>query len=247
MPNYFSFFIAAQLLLVSCQRKVSVLVDHPAIEVSFRLNRFEVDFFTADESQLKSVKERYPMLFPKTVSDSVWLSKIRSSDAQELYHETQKVFNDFSGYKKELEDLFKHITFYHHTFESPDVITVLNQIDYEYRVIYTDSLLLISLDVYLGKNHEFYSHYPSYIRENNSPQRIVVDVAKRIIDTKVTASNNRTFLSKMIHQGIKLYLLDLYLPSKEDAIKIGYPKEKFEWALSNEEQIWSYFIENNLL
>ena len=246
MRNYSLFFLV-QLLLISCQKKSADLVDTSHIEVDFSVNRFEVDFFTADQSRFKSVKQKYPMLFPQTVPDSVWLLKIRSSEEQDLYQETQKVFKDFSAYRRELTDLFKHITFYDSTFKSPDVTTVLNRVDYAHRVIYADSLLLISLDVYLGKNHPFYSHYPSYIKENNTPQRMVVDVAKRIIDTKITTSNTRTFLSKMIQEGVKLYLLDLYLPLKEDALKIGYPKEKLEWALSNEEQIWRYFIENSLL
>jgi uncharacterized protein YjaZ len=51
----------------------------------------------------------------------------------------------------------------------------------------------------------------------------------------------------MIHEGKKMYLLDLYLPSKSDPIKIGYSKDKFDWATMNEEQVWRYFIENDLL
>ncbi len=51
----------------------------------------------------------------------------------------------------------------------------------------------------------------------------------------------------MIHEGKKLYLLDLYLPLKSDAVRIGYTKQKYNWAITNEEQVWKYFIENNLL
>ena len=75
----------------------------------------------------------------------------------------------------------------------------------------------------------------------------MVDVAANIVDSKLRPFNSRSFLSKMIYEGKKLYLLDLYLPFKSDAIKIGYSTEKFNWALANEEQVWKYFIENNLL
>ena len=51
----------------------------------------------------------------------------------------------------------------------------------------------------------------------------------------------------MIHEGKKLYLLDLYLPLKSDVLKIGYTDQKYDWAVTNEEQVWKYFIENNLL
>ena len=89
--------------------------------------------------------------------------------------------------------------------------------------------------------------YPTYIKENNTSERIVVDVANKIIDAQVRPSANRTFLGKMIAAGKKLYLLDLYLPLKEDQMKIGYSKDKFDWAIANESQVWRYFIENNLL
>ena len=62
---------------------------------------------------------------------------------------------------------------------------MLSNIDYENRVVYADSLLLISLDVYLGKQHPFYADYPMYIKENNTKEHLIVDVANAIIDTHV--------------------------------------------------------------
>jgi uncharacterized protein YjaZ len=51
----------------------------------------------------------------------------------------------------------------------------------------------------------------------------------------------------MINEGKKLYLLDSYLPDVSDAQKIGYSNDEIEWVTLNETQIWTYFIENNLL
>ena len=34
---------------------------------------------------------------------------------------------------------------------------------------------------------------------------------------------------------------------KSDVLKIGYTDQKYDWAVTNEEQVWKYFIENNLL
>ena len=186
-------------------------------------------------------------MFPSAESDSVWLAKINNKDEQNLFKETQVIFSDFNEIKKQFASLFKHITFYNPRFKAPKIITMLSNIDYENRVVYADSLLLVSLDVYLGGDHPFYSDYPSYIRKNNTDERIVVDVASNIINSTISLLNNRSFLAKMIHEGKKMYLLDLYLPSKSDPIKIGYSKDKFDWATMNEEQVWRYFIENDLL
>ena len=233
--------------MISCQKDSKKIIDTSTIDVNYSISRFEVDFYEFGGENLEKLKETYPMLFPKEISDSIWRAKINDSDERRLYAETQKLYNNIDKLENELTDLFKNIKYYFSEFSPPDVITLLSNIDYNYRVIYTEKRLYLSLDAYLGATHPFYDDYPDYIKENNTQERILVDVANKMIQTKIQPSNNRTFLAKMIQAGKKLYFLDRYLPFKTDAIKIGYSKDKFDWAVSNEEQVWRYFIENKLL
>lgn len=246
MRNYFQ-FLWVLLFFISCQKETQNNIDISNIEANFKVFRFEQDFYTNKGKNLVELKENFPLLFTDETPDSIWIAKINNPDEQELFQETQKKYNSLLHIEEELSNLFKHIKYYNPSFLAPDVITILSNIDYTYRTIYTDNLLFISLDVYLGGDHPFYSDYPSYIRKNNTDERIVVDVASNIINSTISFSNNRSFLAKMIHEGKKMYLLDLYLPSKSDPIKIGYSKDKFDWATINEEQVWRYFIENDLL
>ena len=39
----------------------------------------------------------------------------------------------------------------------------------------------------------------------------------------------------------------MYLPTISNKLKIGYSKEKIDWAILNEEDIWKYFIEKKIL
>ena len=211
------------------------------------INRFEQDFYNHKGGNLEDLKKKYPLFFPENTPDSIWMAKIKDKDEQDLYTETQKLYSSFSDIETELRLLFKYITYYNPKFNTPNIITGLSNIDYNYRVIYNHSLVFISLDVYLGSKHPFYGDYPAYIKQNNIRERIVVDVANAIIDSQIKPLTNRSFLAKMIHEGKKLYLLDLYLPLKSDAVRIGYTKQKYNWAITNEEQVWKYFIENNLL
>ena len=244
------FFLAILIVLItflSCKNEENQTVDVSNMKISFSVHRFDVDFYNASKNTIAHLKEKYPLLFPENVPDSIWISKMNNHDEQELFAETQKIYKDFSPIEKELSSLFKHIKYYYPRFNSPDVITMLTNLDYENRVIYADSLLLISLDAYLGKNHKFYADYPKYIKENNTPKHLIVDVANSIIRQQLAASMDRTFLGKMIYEGKKLYLLDRYLPTISGKEKIGYSKEKLDWAMYNEEQIWMYFIQNKLL
>lgn len=246
MRNYFLFFFLL-LFFYSCQKEVKNNIDSSNIEVEFMINRFEQDFYTNKGDNLEELKKKYPLLFPKNTPDSIWRAKIKDKDEQELYNETQKLFSSFSDIETELRSLFQFITYYNPMFNVPNIITGLSNIDYDYRVIYNQRLVFISLDLYLGSKHPFYGDFPTYIKQNNVRERIVVDVAKAIIDSQIKPLTNRSFLAKMIHEGKKLYLLDLYLPLKSDVLKIGYTNQKYDWAVTNEEQVWKYFIENNLL
>ena len=240
-------FLMVLCLFFSCSDKKQHQIDISNINVDFSVKRYEVDFYNATPKSLLKVKEKYPYLFPKVFTDSISLAKINDKQEQELFAESNKIYEDFSSVENELSSLFKHVKHYNYKFKEPNVVTMLTNLDYESRVIYTDSLLLISLDAYLGKNHKFYGDYPKYIKENNTKEHIVIDVANAIIDKQIMVSNNRNFVGKMIHEGKKMYLLDLYLPKVLDHKKIGFSLEKYNWAIANEEQMWKYFIDRKLL
>ena len=235
------------LILLSCKNEDKNSIDVSNIEVDFAIERFDKAFYNASPKTLVEVKKSFPLLFPKAVIDSVWLAKINNKDEQELFQETQIIFNDFNEIKKQFTSLFKHIAFYNPRFKAPKVITMLSNIDYENRVVYADSLLLVSLDVYLGKQHDFYADYPMYIKENNTKEHLVVDVANAIINSQFSPSKYRSFSSKIIEEGKKMYLLDVYLPSVSEKEKTGYTFAKLAWAKQQEEAVWKFFIENELL
>ncbi len=245
MRKYF-FIFTLFTILFSCDNKQEKQIDVSAVEVEFSIDRFDVDFYTSTESSLKQTKAKYPFFFSKNEPDSIWVAKINNKNEQELFLETQKIYADIDFLKNDLTQLFKHIKYYNPAFKAPKVVTLLSNIDYQNKVLYSGDYLLISLDVYLGKSHEFYADYPSYIKQNFEKNHIVVDAAKAIIP-KQNITNDRTFISKMITAGKQLYFLDNYLPTVNDNQKIGYSIEKYSWAVENEEQVWKYFIENKLL
>lgn len=245
--RFFLKLLIVLAVIFSCSDKNKNNVDVSNINVDFTVKRFDVDFYKATKNNLPVVKEKYPYLFPKEFTDSISIAKINDKQEQELFAETQKIYKDFSSVENQLSSLFKHVKYYNSNFKTPNIVTMLTNIDYNSKVIYADSLLLISLDVYLGKNHKFYGDYPKYIKENNTKNHIVVDAAKAIIDKQIRPLDKRDFISKMVYEGKKMYLLDAYLPSISDDKKIGYSQEKFNWAKENEEQIWMYFVEKKLL
>lgn len=239
-------FLLLLLILISCKKENKLEVDVSNISVDVKLARFDVDFYNSTPETLSKTKEIYPMFFPHDI-DSVWINKIQNKDERELFAETIKKYPNLSFLEKELEQLFQHVKYYNENFKEPVVVTMLTNVDYENRVLFDAGLLLISLDCYLGKSHEFYVDFPEYIKQNNRKDHIIVDVANAIINKQMPPNNERSFINKMIYEGKKMYVLDAYLPTISDREKIGYEETKFKWALESEEEIWKYFIEKELL
>lgn len=234
------------LSIFSCKNKETTKVDVSDIDVEVLIDRFDQKFFTANEKTLQELKKQYPYLFP-IENDSIWLQKITDEEGVILFNKAQKVFENFDNEKLQIIDLFKHVKYYHPNFKSPKIITLINNLDYQNKVIYADSLLLVSLDMYLGKNSEVYQDFPMYLAQNYDKSQLVVDMANAISESYYKPNNQRQFLNSIIAEGKKMYLIDSYLPDISDAQKMGYSTEKMEWVNANEEQIWKYFIENEML
>ena len=174
------FIFSIFIFLSSCNTKTESTVDVSGIDIKFSIDRFDIDFYTTKVELLNETKIKYPLFFPFGTPDSIWVQKINDKYEQELFSEAQKVYNDIGFLEEELQQLFKHIKYYNPTFTPPKVVTLLSNLDYDNRVLYTKDYLLISLDLYLGNKHEYYSDYPSYIKQHLHKDQIIVDVANEI-------------------------------------------------------------------
>lgn len=246
MKNW-SCLLLVSFLFFSCSNTSKVEQEIAKTEVAVNFALFH-DALLGDEAQeIKELKRKFPYLFPPQMPDSIVDSRRKDTVQQFLYKEVKKVYPDFSAQKLELERLFQHIKYYHKDFVVPTVVTDLTGVSYQDRVLYANNLLLISLDMFLGKEHEVYSGFSMYLAETFTPKHVTSVVAKKIIDSKYSFDSNRTFLGQIIYEGKKLYLLDLYLPNVSDEVKLGFAPNKFKWAVDNEASVWSYFIKNELL
>ncbi len=241
------FLIVLMSILFSCKKQTHDQIDLSGITVNVNIDRFEEKFYNSNEQTLPKLKSEYPYLFPVQNPDSVWLNRINNIEEKELFFRSQEIFRDFDREKTDLETLFKHIKYYHPGFKGPKIITLITKLDYENNVMYVDSLLFVSLDMYLGQHSEVYNGFPKYLSQNFDKSQLVVDIANEISETYLLESRSRQFLNTIIDEGKKMYMVDKYLPTVSDARKIGYSVEKLEWVIANESQIWKYFVENKLL
>jgi len=205
--------------------------------------RFEKEFYSSKDGELDALIKKYPYLFPNQFSDSVWLNKKNDSIELELYHKSSQVFSDFNFNSKKLKTIFNKAKSLE-AFKYPTIVSLINMGNFEDRVIYADSLLFVSLNFYLGSN--YYNNLPNYISERMEISYVSNDIAYKISEKFVNNLEDRTLLSNMITHGKILYINKLINESEEEWIIFNTTKEKLAWALENEFEIWSYFVEKEL-
>ncbi len=233
--------------MISCDKKSKVekaVEQAPAVEI--KVERFDKLFFETPPQDLAKLKKEFPFFFPPGNDDSIWTNKMKDPIWRELYAEVQKKYANIEPVCSEFETLFKHIKYYFPETKTPKIITVISEMDYNNKVIYADSLVIISLELYLGKDHKFYQ-FPKYLKQNFEQKQIMPDIVTNFSIKKIAPITDKNLLSQMIYFGKQLYLKDLLLPDYTDADKIGYAPQQILWCQENESYMWRYFLENEML
>lgn len=245
MKYYLIFFVS--FLLLSCNTKDSVEKEIDRIPMEVEIIRFDKEFAKASPSNLSDLKDKYPVFFPTQFPDSIWIQKMSDTLQQQLNTEVLKKFPSEEILEDELGSIFQHIKYYFPYFKSPTVVTTTSDVDYQNKVILSDSLLVIAIDNYLGSDHPFYEGVKKYIAQNLKASQLGPDIATAYAQQLIAKPRQRSLLAQMIFYGKELYLKDLWLPNTSDAEKIGYTEAQLAWARENESEMWRYFVEKEIL
>tara|TARA_R110002096_G_scaffold352864_15_gene546130 strand:- start:11582 stop:12607 length:1026 start_codon:yes stop_codon:yes gene_type:complete len=254
------------LLFISCQDK-KWEVSTEEINVDLNFERFDLELLEISENgitdeEVLQLKKDYPRLFPLYVQGIMQFGPTASSqsvvtlndfmsneDIKELFETVASTFPEtaLENEVKRLEEGFKRFNFHFPQLIVPEVKTMVAA--FNYSTVASDSLLVIGLDNYLGKDYEVYASIgiPTYKFEKFDRQFIVSDAMKAWITTEFESADGLNLLEQMIYQGKILYLLEALLPDLDPWLKFSYFKEELEWCEENESEIWFHFVDMELL
>jgi len=240
-------FVLIAFTFFSCKEDGKVEEAVAKIPIEFKVERFDTLFWTSKPEDLQNIKAKYPFFFPNNNPDSIWLNKLKNPLLRELYTEVQMKYSSLEEITTDLEKLFAHVQYYFPENKTPRVITLINEVDTDGRVFYTDTLALISLDCYLGKEHRFYIDFPEFKKPEMTQNQILPNLVTSFCYGKIAPPTDRTLLSAMIYYGKELYVKDKLIPAYPDAVKIGYTESQLQFCEANEYYMWSNLVENKLL
>jgi gliding motility-associated lipoprotein GldB len=234
-------------MILSCKKDKQIDDAVLNMEVDVKVERFDTKFGQAKPQNLAQLKKDYPFMFSKRYTDEFWIERLNDTIQIELNEETQKVFPDLKNEEAEITLFYKHLKYNYPSTKIPRVITATSSVDYRNKVIVTDTIALISLDTYLGEKHFFYDGLQNYIKANMNREQMVVDLSNAYAEKLIFQPKRKTLLDEMIYYGKQLYFNDVMIPFKSDSQKIGYTEAQYDWAKVNEENVWKYFVERELL
>lgn len=239
--------IGISLMVLSCKKDKEIDDAILNLEVDVKVERFDRKFAEAQPKDLVSLKTNYPFMFSNRFPDEFWINRLTDTLQVELNTETKKAFPDLNEEEADITLFYKHLKYKFPDAKIPRVITATSSVDYRNKVIVTDTIVLISIDTYLGENHFFYEGIQNYIKSTMKPEQMVVDLSNAYAAKYIFQPKRKTLLDEMVYYGKQLYFNDVMIPFKTDAQKIGYTEAQYDWAKVNEPNVWKYFVERELL
>lgn len=257
-------FFSVVLLLNSCIRKNKPDVSH--IQVNIKTDRFDRDLYALRNEPLEKtdtiLKKKYGAFYEdfanRMVGNGSYTSQqvinyvYKDSAYTDLQKETDSVFRDVKAYDQQLAETFKFIKYYYPEVRIPRLIYFVS--GFAVQTPIGDDYIGIGLDMFLGRDSKFYraiiQSVPVYISRRFTPQYLVPRVTETFSREELfpERDEDKTLLSKMIHNGKVLYFMDQVLPDDiADSVKIGYTGKQLNWCKHFEGDIWAYYLQNNLL
>ena len=252
MKKNILFFLLTALFftLFSCNKEEN---DRWNVEVKtsepVKITDISAEFYN-EKIPFQEFKEKYSFFLAPQVPDATYEKKRNNTLEKRMYKNTISL-NKIPRLEKDLTELFAHVKYYFPKFQNPKVYVFSSATElYQEPILYIpdQKIIFIDLSAFMGEKSEYYEGIDNYIKKDMNPENVIARVSETIaIDYVPVTPDQNKFLDKIINQGKLLTLQDAFLPKTLDQYKIGYAKSQQEWAVSNEENIWNYFVENDLL
>lgn len=267
--------ILISIVFWQCHQSIEESIpDVSRIEVDYHTYRLDQSLFDSDTSAIRDTLQAWNVKHP--VFTTIYLRRIlgldkasdeetvqtllemrQDSGIRHLIHIVDSAYADLSTVEQEFHQAFQYARYYFPEKNTPDLYTCMS----EYTIanfLFSDEqgkdALGIGLDFFLYPEVDYKALDPSnpifseYLARTFTRAHLVRKTMESWIDDWVGAVPAQgQMLDYVIHNGKKLYLLHKLMPAIPDSILFEFTGPQTEWCLANELEIWSFFIDQNLL
>lgn len=214
------------------------------------VRRFDEAFFSVEpedfRTRFEELRTTYPPFFQQGDAD-FWYRQRTDSILNDLHRQVEK------GWLRPEEDLsrlrsgLRHYAHYYPEAPAVRTYTYISDLDYDYPVIFADSLLFLALDQFTGPESPHFNQLPLYISEDKTFPLLPVWALENMAERFVTPPAGNTLLDAMLYEGRKLAWMKFMLPEMPEHMLLKYTPEQWEFCGANEGRMWRYLVEQKLL
>jgi len=180
---------------------------------------------------------------------------LQAEEIRRLQDTIDDIYPDLTSVEEDFREAFKYLKYYFPGYSIPNVYFMQTEFAYQtilFSDLYKDGIG-IGLDLFLGDDFD-YKHldpqnpaFSDYLTRSYNRDHIVRKSLAMILDDLMGNSNGRRFIDLAIQEGKKLYCLRRMLPMCHDTLVLEFSMDQLEWLRTNELEIWSYFLEEDMI
>ena len=227
---------------VNILRFDKVLFETPVEQLQTKLLNLGNDFGT----ELLNVQPNNPEFM------QMLAGFVQDPTMKDVYRITDSVFGDMKPESEALgkalakaEELYPMIRY------DKVYAFVSGTFNYDMRVGVNSHELVISLDQYILPNTQRYNYFgtPLYLVKQSRREYLVSDcmqaIGRQYIE--IPQEGDMTMLDYMVAEGKAIYFAQQTLGKTPDSILMRYTTDQMEWMKKNEENVWTYLLQNKVL
>jgi len=266
IPVSFTFALLIVILSTACMRN-PFRVDLTGVECNVTVRDLGSEIFDTPPPQLSAKADTLSKTFGRALkvysnilglgdpADEKWKSSfiLFATDLQNLalWDDVKRVWPSSQPLEEDLESAFRHYLYYFPDAEVPEIVTCMTV--FNNSIIIDDSLLMISLDRYLGADSKYYPSLGIYEYQSRkmTPAYAVPDCMYAWATTEWDYSEMGygpvTLMNTMMHEAKLLYFTRCMIPDLPDTVLYGFRQKQLDFCMENEGMIWEYLVSKDLL
>ena len=236
----------------------------PNIDLKVTVNRFDLDVQEAygNKSENDVFNQKYDQFLPFFCDTLLQLRPegdttfnvlklfVRNNFIGQLNKAVDSIFGNDMRIHEDFTQAFKFYKSVFPDFEVPEIYTVVTGSRLPGAL--TNQGLLIGLDMYLGRNSEFYGGFEQFLRNRYQPEYMVPNAINTLVLDKMAQLNieepvTGPLLENIVFWGKVMYISKLAQPNTSDSLIIGYTTAQLKGCIENEHAIWTQLVSNNYL
>ncbi len=247
-------FLVLAIIFSSCTSSEKIDVSNIKVNVDIRRMDEELLKLT-DKASIQAFIKQNPEYFVKfyelqSANDTAFVNNLdrilNHPESKAFQKEAQKTFGDLADLKTQFESAFKHIKHYYPDFKEPRIITTFTGLEKD--IFVSDSLIVVSLEAFIGKKAKYRPQFPDYILRRYEKSYIIPTVVKFMSQKYNKANqNDNTILADMIYYGKSFEFTREILPDVADSLIIAYPDSVIQRTWVAQDLVWGHFIDKKLL